>query len=501
VTRRNDPQALIDGMRSGNTFIVTGDLITGLSFKVGEKMMGQTCQTDKKSIKVEIKAYDPDVNNFNIYSDYKNPVLDHIDLIAGQVSGLVSPSSPDYEKDSVLTTKVIARFDAKGGSKDPNGLVSQKWEDSGDGWKTITYLVEVSGNMYFRIRGTNLSLNTPGELDAAGNPLPDVAGENSAAKAFSDLWFYSNPVFVEYVSQNEKNKISGNQSINADISHTGSEKWYRGNTHTHARFSDENDTNDVPEIARWYEDAGYNFLLLSEHNDHVAKKQVICHDEAADPPKFIMLCGIELSNSRHHTALGIDQYIGDETSLQDGVQKILAAGGVPILNHPQDPVVNASAFLATKGLNHLEIANGGRLDDTPATEMLWDSVLSAPSGRLVFAVGADDNHYKKANVGRAWIMVKSPALSKEDIKTNIRNGNFYASTGVMLKDYQVSKKQITVDSDNGNLITFIGRNGSVLSTVTGEKATYKIKGNELYVRAKITNADGKAAWTQPVFIR
>jgi hypothetical protein len=233
----------------------------------------------------------------------------------------------------------------------------------------------------------------------------------------------------------------------------------------------------------------------------VAKKQLICHDEAADPPKFIMLCGIELSNSRHHTALGIDQYIGDETSLQDGVQKILAAGGVPILNHPQDPVVNASAFLATKGLNHLEIANGGRLDDTPATEMLWDSVLSAPSGRLVFAVGADDNHYKKANVGRAWIMVKSPALSKEDIKTNIRNGNFYASTGVMLKDYQVSKKQITVDSDNGNLITFIGRNGSVLSTVTGEKATYKIKGNELYVRAKITNADGKAAWTQPVFIR
>jgi hypothetical protein len=34
----------------------------------------------------------------------------------------------------------------------------------------------------------------------------------------------------------------------------------------------------------------------------------------------------------------------------------------------------------------------------------------------------------------------------------------------------------------------------------GKKATYKIQGNELYVRAKITNTDGKAAWTQPVFI-
>jgi hypothetical protein len=97
-------------------------------------------------------------------------------------------------------------------------------------------------------------------------------------------------------------------------------------------------------------------------------------------------------------------------------------------------------------------------------------------------------------------MVKSPALTRDDIEENIRNGNFYASTGVVLKDYKVSKKQITVESDNGNLITFIGRNGSVLNTVNGGKATYRIKGNELYIRTKITNTDGKAAWTQPVFV-
>ena len=159
-------------------------------------MMGQTLETDKKNVKIEIKVYDPDTSNFNTYSEYTNPALDHIDLIAGKVTGLVSPQSADYGNDSVSTTSVIARFDAKGGSKDSNGLVSRKWKDSGEGWKTITYLAEVSGNMYFRIRGTNLALNTPDELDGAGNPLPDIAGENNAAKAFSDLWFYSNPVFV-----------------------------------------------------------------------------------------------------------------------------------------------------------------------------------------------------------------------------------------------------------------------------------------------------------------
>jgi hypothetical protein len=197
VTKKNDPQALIDGMRSGNTFIVTGGLITGLDFRVENATMGQTLETDKDIVTITIRVFDPDSPNFNTYSDYTNPKLDHIDLIAGQVTGLSSPGTPEYNSDSAPSTKVIARFDGTGGSKDVNGLESRKWEDAGNGWKTITYKAEAKGKMYFRLRGTNLALNTPGELDGAGDPLPDIAGENNAAKAFSDLWFYSNPVFVK----------------------------------------------------------------------------------------------------------------------------------------------------------------------------------------------------------------------------------------------------------------------------------------------------------------
>jgi hypothetical protein len=278
-------------------------------------------------------------------------------------------------------------------------------------------------------------------------------------------------------------------------------KWYRGNTHTHARFSDGNDKNDIPEIAGWYKDAGYNFLLLSEHNDHVAIKKIYCHEEAAAPPDFIMLCGLELSKKRHQTALGINHYIGDETSLQDGVNKTIAAGGVAILNHPQDPVVTAKKFLDTEGLSHLEVFNGNRPEDTSATEILWDSVLSSPVRRLVYAVAADDNHYKKENAGRGWIMVKSDSLTKEAIVENIRKGNFYASTGIVLSDFNVTPKSISVSSVNGSLISFIGRYGEVLTTVNGPDATYSIIGTEYYIRAKIISADGKMAWTQPVFVR
>jgi len=298
-------------------------------------------------------------------------------------------------------------------------------------------------------------------------------------------------LFVIYFCRPENSKVHSNSDLN----------WYRGNTHTHAQFSDENDSNDVPVIAKWYKNAGYDFLVLSEHNDHVMAKKVFCHDEASDLPGFLMICGLELSNSRHHSAIGINYYIGDETSLKDGVEKIITAGGIPVLNHPQDPVVTASDFIAIEGLNHLEIINGGRPEDTPATELLWDSIMSAPDGRIVYAVGSDDNHYKEANVGRGWIMVRSPALTKEDIMESISKGNFYATTGVLLADYNVTKRWVDIESQNGDTIIFTGRNGKVLKTVADSKARYNIRGDEYYVRAKITNSDGQAAWTQPVLIK
>ncbi len=278
-------------------------------------------------------------------------------------------------------------------------------------------------------------------------------------------------------------------------------RWYRGNTHTHTKVLDYFNKKDISVIASWYKEKGYDFLIITDHNTPGRGNEVICHEEVADPPFFIMLCGLELSKIRHQTALGIDKYIGDEESLQDGVNKTIEAGGVPILNHPQYPVIKASEFIATKGLNHLEIYNHKRRKETPASEMLWDSILSAPEGRIVYAVASDDNHHRKKNAGRGWIMVEAPYLAKETIKDNILRGNFYASTGIILKDYQIANGSIIIDTENGSRITFIGSMGRVLSIVNGSRATYKTTGNEVYVRIKVTGDDGKMAWTQPVFIK
>jgi len=43
-----------------------------------------------------------------------------------------------------------------------------------------------------------------------------------------------------------------------------------------------------------------------------------------------------------------------------------------------------------------------------------------------------------------------------------------------------------------------GRGGRVLAEVAGASAHYEIRGDEGYVRATVTDSNGRRAWTQPV---
>jgi hypothetical protein len=55
--------------------------------------------------------------------------------------------------------------------------------------------------MYLLLRGTNLAPGTANQTDEAGNPLSDAlameAGVDPLTKARTDLWFSSNPIFIE----------------------------------------------------------------------------------------------------------------------------------------------------------------------------------------------------------------------------------------------------------------------------------------------------------------
>jgi hypothetical protein len=193
----NDPQAIVDGLRSGNSFVVEGDLIDGLDFQIGPSgiqgwrqgtddsaTMGQSLEVrrsagNKQNIRIVLRFHSPKANN-----NGDGPQIDHIDLISGSIGGMALPGTAAYSAATNPSTQVVETFFRK------------DFKKGQDGWYSLTCEMKLAGDAYFRLRGTNLPWNTSGQTDARGNPLLDPLGNNSAAEAYKDLWFYSNPMFI-----------------------------------------------------------------------------------------------------------------------------------------------------------------------------------------------------------------------------------------------------------------------------------------------------------------
>ncbi|MDR2938567.1 MAG: hypothetical protein LBU92_06510 [Prevotellaceae bacterium] len=191
-------QGFVDGLRAGNLYAVNGDLIDKLEFSVNTATMGETLITGSDNVTVKIVVRDPNTTNNNTYSGLTNPALNHIDLIAGDMRPKVSPGTAEYSKKTYDAVKVVARFSANGSTPAMEGVTNTAWTDRGDGFYEMTFSYPLTKDTYFRLRGTNQSEFGGAELDALGNPTqdPSMSIPEQAATAFEDLWFYSNPVFV-----------------------------------------------------------------------------------------------------------------------------------------------------------------------------------------------------------------------------------------------------------------------------------------------------------------
>jgi hypothetical protein len=139
-----------------------------------------------KDVKVNIRFKSPHVNNGGAI-----PVVDHINLSAGSVTGRISPTLPDG------TTPNPAYSQINSDAQVIAGYSSSDWEVEEDGWRVIHCFLKVDKEMYCRIRGTNQS-RLYGPLDRSNNnldPRADPLGANTEAAAWADLWFYSTQFF------------------------------------------------------------------------------------------------------------------------------------------------------------------------------------------------------------------------------------------------------------------------------------------------------------------
>ena len=219
VKDASDPKAIVAGLRSGNSFVVEGDLIDKLDFKLRtttDAVMGETLQCPDGYALAEIVIRDPETNNnFGV-----NPALDHVDVIMGDITGNVEPTDADYNNPEAPNTRIIARFDEMGGVTSPNGITSKQWMRISDDEILIWFAIRVVDGCYIRLRGTNHGLGVAGETDENGNPLADSEmGTNDSIKAVNDLWFYSNPIFA--VPKTKLSTQSLKSGLIEDYMHSG----------------------------------------------------------------------------------------------------------------------------------------------------------------------------------------------------------------------------------------------------------------------------------------
>lgn len=299
-------------------------------------------------------------------------------------------------------------------------------------------------------------------------------------------------------------------------------RWYKGNLHTHTLNSDGDSTPH--EVATWYREHGYQFLVLSDHNyltDPAGLNAVV-----GAPEKFLLIPGEEVTDSFekkpvHLNAYNLGKLVPPQrgTSVSDTIRNngnaIRQAGAVAALNHPNFRwAVSAEDMLAARELTHVEVFNGHPSVNniggggSPSLDQMWDTLLTA--GRRVYGVATDDaHHFKKfgaehANPGRGWVCVRADSLTAESIARALAAGDFYASTGVKLSGVSATPSEYSLEIDRADwektTTCFIGAGGKVLATSFDQRPSYRPSGTEGYVRARVESSTGAKAWTQPLFL-
>jgi hypothetical protein len=267
-----------------------------------------------------------------------------------------------------------------------------------------------------------------------------------------------------------------------------------------------------------------------------------------DPGRFVVVPGEELSDEIggkpvHVTVVNARDAIAPRGGatvaalLRNDLEAVAARQTaerplLAVLNHPNFfRAVGADELAAVDAVRFFEVYNGsvrvGNEGDAthPGTERMWDEALAARlrrGGPLLYGVASDDAHHFEAfrpeitNPGRGWVCVRADELSVPALLDALRRGDFYASTGVELRDVRRAGERIELRIAAQPGVTYItrfigtrsgGPVGEVLAEVPGVSPAYRLRGDELYVRAKVVSSRTKSngyrpderevAWTQP----
>jgi hypothetical protein len=286
-------------------------------------------------------------------------------------------------------------------------------------------------------------------------------------------------------------------------------RFWRGNLHAH---SDRSDGALPPEeTVRYYRDAGYDFLAVTDH--------------------FRAEYGFPLTDTRPLRTSGFTTLLGAELHAprtESGFEWHIIAVGLPLGFPPPEPdesgpqlARRARAAGAFVGMAHpaaslLTVADAESLDAAHAVEVcnalsarehrgeswhLTDVLLNR--GHRLSAYAADDAHLQPHDPpGRvAWVQVRAESLDPELLLSALKAGRYYSSTGPELYDVWLDDGVITVRCSPARKVLVTG----------GVPGAQLIEGEALtecslpvamfgpgFCRVTVEDAAGGRAWSNPI---
>ena len=225
--------------------------------------------------------------------------------------------------------------------------------------------------------------------------------------------------------------------------------------------------------------------------------------------------------------------------MQNNINQVLnqrEETGVPMIPHINHPNFHYSITLddmiSLNGERFFEVYNGHPMvhnmgDSTRiSTEEMWDLINVSYLNNnkpLMYGLATDDSHHYHnkgkswSNAERGWVMVQADTLSAVSLINSLETGDFYSSTGVVLKKLTYDKNILSVEVEPETGVTYeirvIGcKKGQTqtdtLMVVNDIAAEFKVPEDLLFARCKITSSKlqenpienilYETAWTQPV---
>jgi hypothetical protein len=286
-------------------------------------------------------------------------------------------------------------------------------------------------------------------------------------------------------------------------------RWYKANFHTHSTLSD----GALPPAERvaQYREAGYSVLAMTDHR----RTQDI---RGLGDKKILVLGGMEVHPVCHSpkgwwhiVAVGVPRelaFVDPPEDCNETIAAIRASGGVAILAHPAWCGQTFDDFSGLKGLDAMEVWNSVcDLAGRPSSENEWATALDR--GWQIPVVASDDCHHAyDEDVCESWTWLKMKSLTKAAVLSAIRSGACYASCGPTIHDFRLEGGKIRIRCSAAAQIHIKGPPGLGVRkrAAEGESITsFAGPADRLpgwpwpYVRAVVTDARGRKAWTNPLY--